>query len=193
MVPPAFKFRPTDRELVKRYLLPRARGENPFPGVIAEDDTARSALPWELFARHGLGDEEQAHFIVRDSDDKKPGARQDGGCAGGVGTWRKQNKDELCFRIGGETVWCCKSNFSLHMGEGEDNSSVGWVMHEYTIAAPPCPCNVRICHAAFTGHGRKRKRVPDMMGKKPGASRRAHKPTPWCPLMPLLCLHVPGS
>ncbi|KAJ1266078.1 hypothetical protein BS78_08G123400 [Paspalum vaginatum] len=163
VVPPAYKFRPTDRELVKHYLLPRARGENPFPGVIAEDDTAGSTLPWELFARHGLGHEEQAHFIVRGSDDKKPGARQDRGCVGGVGTWKKQNKDDMCFRIGGEgeTVRCTRSNFNLHMGKGEDGGSVGWVMHEYTIAAPPCPLNVRICHVAFTGHGRKRKRVPD--------------------------------
>ncbi|KAJ1264117.1 hypothetical protein BS78_09G237700 [Paspalum vaginatum] len=171
MVPPAYKFRPTDRELVENYLLPRARGQNRFPGVIAEDDAAGSTLPWELLARHGLGDEEQAHFIVRGSDAKKPGARQDRGCAGGVGTWKKQNKDDMCFRIGGETVRCTKSNFNLHMGKGEDGGSVGWVMHEYTIAAPPCPFNVRICHVAFTGHGRKRKRVPD--GQEAGRQQKS--------------------
>jgi hypothetical protein len=24
------------------------------------------------------------------------------------------------------------------MGKGKDSGSVGWVMHEYTIVAPPC-------------------------------------------------------
>ncbi|CAN6243834.1 unnamed protein product [Urochloa humidicola] len=47
------------------------------------------------------------------------------------------------------------------MGKGKEGGSVGWVMHEYTIVSPPCLSQVKICHIAFSGHGRKRKRETD--------------------------------
>nr|CAB3446415.1 unnamed protein product [Digitaria exilis]CAB3503327.1 unnamed protein product [Digitaria exilis] len=160
-IPPTYRFRPTQRELVEFYLLPRARRQDPFPGVIIEDDTAGSSLPWDLFERHGLGTEDEAYFFVRASDaTKKRGARQDRGCDGGVGSWKMQNSRVKGLRVGGEKISCRKSNLNLHMGKGKNGGSVGWVMHEYTIAAPPCPSPVKICHIAFTGHGRKRERVP---------------------------------
>ncbi|OEL22891.1 hypothetical protein BAE44_0016091 [Dichanthelium oligosanthes] len=160
-VPPTYRFRPTQRELVQFYLLPRARGQDPFPGVIIEDDAAGTSLPWDLFERHGLGSEDEAYFLVRTSDAKRPGARQGRGCDGGVGAWKMQSNVVKGLRVGGEKIRCRKSNLNLHMGKGKNGGSVGWVMHEYTIAAPPCPSPVKICHIAFTGHGRKRKRVPD--------------------------------
>ncbi|PUZ75152.1 hypothetical protein GQ55_1G127000 [Panicum hallii var. hallii] len=160
-VPPTFRFRPTQRELVEFYLLPRARGQDPFPGVIIEDDAAGSSLPWDLFERHGLGSEDEAYFLARAGEAWKPGARQDRGCDGGVGAWKMQSSVDKGLRVGGERILCRRSNLSLHMGKGKSGGSVGWVMHEYTVAAPPCPSPVKICHIAFTGHGRKRKRVPD--------------------------------
>jgi len=174
-VPPTFRFRPTQRELIEFYLLPRARGQDPFPGVIIEDDAAGSSLPWDLFERHGLGSEDEAYFLARTGEARKPGARQDRGCDGGVGAWKMQSSAEKGLRVGGERILCRRSNLSLHMGKGKSGGSVGWVMHEYTVAAPPCPSPVKICHIAFTGHGRKRKRVPDGQEDCAGehASRRA--------------------
>ncbi|CAL4888434.1 unnamed protein product [Urochloa decumbens] len=165
-IPPAFKFRPTPRELVEFYLLPRARGQDPFPGVIIEDDAAGSSLPRDLFARHGLGSEQEAYFLVRSaSDAKKPGGarRQNRSCGGAAAgaCWKMQSSVEKGLLVGGEKILCRKSNLNLHMGKGKDGGSVGWVMHEYTIVSPSCPSQVKICHIAFSGHGRKRKRVPD--------------------------------
>ena len=159
--PPTYRFRPTKRELVEFYLLPRARGQDPFPGVIFEDDAAGSTLPWDLFERHGVGSEDEAYFIVRTNEAKKPGARQDRACDGGVGTRKMQSSVEKSLRVRGERIRVHVSNLNLHMGKGKNSGSVGWVMHEYTIAAPPCPSLVKICHIAFSGHGRMRMRVPD--------------------------------
>ncbi|CAL5058761.1 unnamed protein product [Urochloa decumbens] len=165
-IPPAFRFRSTPRELVEFYLLPRARGQDPFPGVIIEDDAAGSSLPRDLFARHGLGSEQEAYFLVRSaSDAKKPGGarRQNRSCGGAAAgaCWKMQSSVEKGLLVGGEKILCRKSNLNLHMGKGKDGGSVGWVMHEYTIVSPSCPSQVKICHIAFSGHGRKRKRVPD--------------------------------
>ncbi|RLN08481.1 hypothetical protein C2845_PM11G17580 [Panicum miliaceum] len=174
-VPPTFRFRPTQRELIEFYLLPRARSQDPFPGVIIEDDAAGSSLPWDLFERHGLGSEDEVYFVARTGEARKPGARQDRACDGGAGAWKMQSSVDKGLRVGGERILCRRSNLSLHMGKGKSGGSVGWVMHEYNIAAPPCPSPVKICHIAFTGHGRKRKRVPDGQEDCPGehASRRA--------------------
>jgi hypothetical protein len=159
--PPTYRFRPKKRELVEFYLLPRARGQDPFPGVIFEDDAAGSSLPWDLFERHGVGSEDEAYFIVRSSEAKKPGARQDRACDGGVGTWKTQSSVEKSLRVRGERIRVHVSNLNLHMGKGKNSGSVGWVMHEYTIAAPPCSSLVKICHITFSGHGRMRMRVPN--------------------------------
>jgi len=77
------------------------------------------------------------------------------------GTWKMQSSLEKCLRVRGKRIKIHVSNLNLHMGKGKNSGSVGWVMHEYTIAAPPCPSPVKICHIAFSGHGRKRMRVPD--------------------------------
>ncbi|CAO2045490.1 unnamed protein product [Urochloa humidicola] len=162
-IPPAFRFRPTPRELVEFYLLPRARGQDPFPGVIIEDAAAGSSLPRDLFARHGLGGEDEAYFLVRAAGDaKKPAARRQNRSCGATGAcWKIQSSAEKDLCIGGEEVLCRRSNLNLHMGKGKDGGSVGWVMHEYTIVSPPCLSQVKICHIAFSGHGRKRKRETD--------------------------------
>ncbi|CAL5021934.1 unnamed protein product [Urochloa decumbens] len=160
-IPPTFRFRPTPRELVEFYLLPRARGQDTFPGVIIEDDAAGSSLPRDLFARHGLGSEEEAYFLVRAAGDaKKPAAarRQNRSCGGAAAgaCWKMQSSVEKGLLVGGEKILCRRGNLNLHMGKGKDGGSVGWVMHEYTIVSPPCPSQVKICHIAFSGHGRKR-------------------------------------
>ncbi|CAO2045491.1 unnamed protein product [Urochloa humidicola] len=162
-IPPAFRFRPTPRELVEFYLLPRARGQDPFPGVIIEDDAAGSSLPRDLFARHGLGGEDEAYFLVRAAGDaKKPAARRQNRSCGAAGAcWKIQSSAEKGLSIGGEKFLCRRSNLNLHMGKGKDGGSVGWVMHEYTVVSPPCLSQVKICHIAFSGHGRKRKRETD--------------------------------
>ncbi|CAO2045284.1 unnamed protein product [Urochloa humidicola] len=162
-IPPAFRFRPTPRELVEFYLLPRARGQDPFPGVIIEDDAAGSSLPRDLFARHGLGSDDEAYFLVRPAGDaKKPAAgRQNRSCGAAGACWKMQSSAEKGLRIGDESIMCRRSNLNLHMGKGKDGGSVGWVMHEYTIVSPPCPSRVKICHIAFSEHGRKWKRETD--------------------------------
>ncbi|KAL5203902.1 hypothetical protein ABZP36_008773 [Zizania latifolia] len=55
-LPPAFKFDPTDADIIASYLLSRALfgpGANPYSHAVAEDD-ATSCEPWSLMRRHAL-------------------------------------------------------------------------------------------------------------------------------------------
>ncbi|KAL6640353.1 hypothetical protein ACP70R_022202 [Stipagrostis hirtigluma subsp. patula] len=179
-LPPGFRFRPSDEELVELFLLPRARGHPAlYPGVVIDDDTAASAAPWDLLERHDRADGEGGYFFVRSrSSDAKAGARQDRHCDGG-GTWRGQKRVYHDLSVDGEKIEWSKNNLSLQLGQGKKSGSSGWVMHEYTITSPPCP-SLKICHVAFTGHGQKRKRVPedDRLGEPTGRRKRAAAPLP---------------
>ncbi|KAL6646836.1 hypothetical protein ACP70R_015530 [Stipagrostis hirtigluma subsp. patula] len=177
-LPPGFRFRPSDEELVELFLLPRARGHPAlYLGVVIDDDTAASARPWELLERHGQADGEGGFFFVRSrNSDAKAGARQDRHCDGG-GTWRGQKRVYHDLLVDGEKIEWSKNNLSLQLGQGKKSGSSGWVMHEYTITSPPCP-SLKVCHVAFTGHGQKRKRVPEDDHDDEPTGRRARVAAP---------------
>nr|CAB3494580.1 unnamed protein product [Digitaria exilis] len=160
-LPPGFCFRPDDDELIELFLLPSVRGEAPrLPGVvITEDDTAANTLPWKLMKRHGMADDDEVYFFVRTTNGEAAG-RQDRYCDGG-GTWVSQRPVPGVSCVAGQEIKWRRVNLNLHMGRGKSGGgSTGWVMHEYTVTEPPCPF-LKICHIAFTGHGKERKRVPD--------------------------------
>ncbi|KAL6646851.1 hypothetical protein ACP70R_015545 [Stipagrostis hirtigluma subsp. patula] len=177
-LPPGFRFRPSDEELVELFLLPRARGRPAlYPGVVIDDDTAASARPWELLEHHGQADGEGGYFFVRSrSSDAKAGARQDRHCDGG-GTWRGQKRVYHDLLVDGEKIEWSKNNLSLQLGQGKKSGSSGWVMHEYTITSPPCP-SLKICHVIYSGHGQKRKRVPEDDHDDEPTGRRARVAAP---------------
>ncbi|KAF8672629.1 hypothetical protein HU200_049320 [Digitaria exilis] len=171
-LPPGFCFRPDDDELIELFLLRSVRGEAPrLPGVvITEDDTAANTLPWKLLKRHGMADDDEAYFFVRTTNSEAAG-RQDRYCDGDA-TWVSQRPVPGVSCVAGQEIKWRRVNLNLHMGRGKSGGgSTGWVMHEYTVTEPPCPF-LKICHIAFTGHGKERKRVPDEESDEP-ASKRA--------------------
>ncbi|KAL6848171.1 hypothetical protein ACP4OV_022299 [Aristida adscensionis] len=168
VLPPGYRFVPTDDELVEFYLLPRARGQPaPFPGVL-DDDAAGTALPWDLLERHGRDAGTAAYYCVRAAGDGRgAGARQDRACEGGF-KWRSQKRLKgALVTAAGEAVQWSKNLLNLHRGDG---GSIGWVMHEYTITSPPCPSHVKICHIAVTAQAQKRKRVHDDANSQAGSA-----------------------
>uniref|UniRef100_A0A0E0LTU3 NAC domain-containing protein n=1 Tax=Oryza punctata TaxID=4537 RepID=A0A0E0LTU3_ORYPU len=156
---PGFKFEPSDEQLVQFFLLPYLRDlPVPLGGLVIRDDP-RSVPPWKLFARNGRGDEEDAYFLAPADGE----GRQARTCDGGRGRWITQRLERTgdLRLVGGEAVVFEKHRLNYHAGEGRCGST-GWVMHEYAVVKPVAlGARHRACHIAFTGHGQKRKRVPD--------------------------------
>ncbi|CAM0875251.1 unnamed protein product [Alopecurus aequalis] len=152
-----FKFEPDDEEVIGIFLLPRLRGEPlPLEGVVIDDEPL-SAPPWKLFSRNGRDKANSAYFFA-------PGdaanSRKVRSCAG-VGTWVWQNREETGkLRIGDEIFAWEKVRFNFHLGSRRSGST-GWVMLEYSVDGPGDCASFKVCHISFTGHGQKRKRVPD--------------------------------
>ncbi|RCV27539.1 hypothetical protein SEVIR_5G336900v4 [Setaria viridis] len=165
-LPPGFRFVPTDEEVVVHYLLRRIQNQ-PLPVGDILDDDPLSAPPWLLLAKHGRkGD---AFFFAEGQAMKGKGSRQKRSCAGG-GTWEGQGQrkaakgregEKLRVRVDGEEIEWRK--YALNFQGEVIKGSTGWVMHEYSITAPPelAASPVRVYRIRFSGHGKnaqKRKR-----------------------------------
>ncbi|KAL6595693.1 hypothetical protein ACP70R_048033 [Stipagrostis hirtigluma subsp. patula] len=147
-LPAAYKFDPTDADLVAYYLLPRAVGlPNPHAHAVIDDDPA-SCPPWELLRRHGHAGSDHAFFFAppRDPAGKGPRAKRSvpAGEYGAGGTWRGQKGqlEDLVLVRGGAgggaemRIRYKKFNLTYYSDDGGDKTT-GWVMHEYLITNPP--------------------------------------------------------
>jgi hypothetical protein len=147
-MPPAFKFDPTDDDLVAHYLLPRALGilNPPFAHAIIDADPA-SLPPPDLLALHGHAASHQAFFF--DVTTKKGGNRERVVKGGAGGLWRGQQGHYFTLtllRPGGGEVDIKYKRYDLTYKtfdeETEERSKKrkrtqggapsGWVMHEYS-------------------------------------------------------------
>uniref|UniRef100_A0A0D9YQQ6 NAC domain-containing protein n=1 Tax=Oryza glumipatula TaxID=40148 RepID=A0A0D9YQQ6_9ORYZ len=172
---PGFKFNPSVEQLLCFFLLPYLRHQRLLvDGVVFLDDPA-SAPPWALLHRHGRGGEDEAYFIGPvPAGDGHGGRRQQQVSltvtGGGGGKWIKQRterprgEEERVVVFGGETFRWEEFSLNFHADERCRSGSTGWVMHEFAVV-PPAGSRVAAthtaCRIAFTGHGQKRKRVPD--------------------------------
>ncbi|KAF7081397.1 hypothetical protein CFC21_085340 [Triticum aestivum] len=150
---PAFKFDPTDADLVAHYLLPRALGvpDPPFAHAVIDDDPA-GLPPADLFAKHGHGGSQHAFFLhTADTDAPESSKRAVKGGAGG--RWRGQKASvesvTLVHPDGGELDMKYRRSeltYERDAGNGEGAGAAadatGWVMHEYQIVSPPLQATV---------------------------------------------------
>ncbi|RLM94085.1 NAC domain-containing protein 67-like [Panicum miliaceum] len=118
----------------------------------------------EVIAYYLLARAEAGRLLLRGR-----GSRQKRSCAGG-GTWEGQDRrkgakgrdgERQRVRVGGEEIEWRK--YALNFHEEGVKGSTGWVMHEYSITAPPslAASPQRVYRIRLSGHGRnaqKRKR-----------------------------------
>ncbi|CAO2173562.1 unnamed protein product [Urochloa humidicola] len=144
-LPPGFRFRPTDVELVVQYLRRKAFGV-PLPAaVIPAVPDLYSLDPWDIPADASEG--EKYFFAVR------PVAGAGGGCGsrksgGGArattasGRWKPAGKEKpvvLPRPCGGGSLLVGVKRTMTFVPRGKKASAAlaaGWVMHEYRLAAP---------------------------------------------------------
>jgi hypothetical protein len=144
-MPPAFKFDPTDADIVAHYLLPRALGiPNPHDHAIIKDFDPGKDPPWDILRR---ADDENhaihAFFFCPATDASKNGGRK---CrtVPKAGVWQGQKGTEETITLlapgGGGEVDIRYKRYNLtfiHLGRPS-----GYVMHEYEILSPPFPGTV---------------------------------------------------
>ena len=142
-LPPGFRFRPTDEELVLQYLRRKALGL-PLPAAVIPDvGNLYSLYPWDI---PGACDGEKYFFAVRPAAGKRGGAT----ATTASGCWKPaaggRERPVVVSRCGRNHLVGVKKSMAFvprrNRAKGRKTTSpaapvqTGWVMHEYRLALP---------------------------------------------------------
>ncbi|CAM0911832.1 unnamed protein product [Alopecurus aequalis] len=138
-LPPGFRFRPTDEELVLQYLRRKAL-HLPLPAAVIPDvHNLYSLDPWDI---PGASDGEKYFFAV------PPAGKRGGTTTTANGCWKPAGGRErpvVVSRCGRNHLVGVKKSMAFvprrSRGKGRKTSpaapvQTGWVMHEYRLALP---------------------------------------------------------
>ncbi|KAM0851440.1 hypothetical protein ACQ4PT_052419 [Festuca glaucescens] len=144
-LPPGFRFRPTDEELVLQYLRRKALAL-PLPAAVIPDvHNLYSLDPWDI---PGATEGEKYFFAVRPATDA--GGKSVGKMTTANGCWKPaasgRQRPVVVSRCGRNHLVGVKKSMAfvprLSRGKGRKTTSpavpvqTGWVMHEYRLALP---------------------------------------------------------
>ncbi|XP_047326411.1 NAC domain-containing protein 79-like [Impatiens glandulifera] len=126
-LPPGFRFRPTDEELITHYLSKKAL-DNDFSVISIGEVDLNKVETWELPWKAKIGEKELYCFCVRDK--KYPtGLRTNRATANGY--WKATGKDSEIFR--GRFLIGMKKTMVFYMGRAPNGEKSNWIMHEYRL------------------------------------------------------------
>ncbi|WOL18032.1 hypothetical protein Cni_G26825 [Canna indica] len=129
LLPPGFRFHPTDEELILHYLSNRA-ASLPCPvSIIAEVDIYKFD-PWDLPAKAIFGDREWYFFSPRDR--KYPNGVRPNRSAGS-GYWKATGTDKPVVTSKGNENIGTKKALVFYKGRPPKGVKSDWIMHEYRL------------------------------------------------------------
>lgn len=145
VLPPGFRFHPTDEELVAFYLRRKAGGMDLHSNVIAEVDLYRFD-PWELPNFSCISSREsEVWYFFHTSDKKYPkGHRTNRATLSGY--WKATGRDRPILDSQSRSLLGVKKTLVFYKGRAPSGERTDWVMHEYqlvgvsaTESASPAP------------------------------------------------------
>ncbi|CAH8292964.1 unnamed protein product [Eruca vesicaria subsp. sativa] len=130
ILPPGFRFHPTDEELITYYLLKKVLDSNFSCVAISQVDLNKSE-PWELPAEKAkMGEKEWYFFTLRDR--KYPtGLRTNR--ATEAGYWKATGKDREIKSSKTNSLLGMKKTLVFYKGRAPKGEKSCWVMHEYRL------------------------------------------------------------
>jgi len=167
-LPPGFRFRPTDEELVVHYLRRRALA-SPLPAAVDIPDVRILAHDPSDLLPPGWSEQERYFFTCKEAKYVK-GRRANR--ATGAGYWKATGKEKpvavaVPARGGGGQAQAVlvgmKRSLVFYRGKPPTGSKTDWVMHEYRLAGYSAACS-----------GRRGPRPPTLRRpqRRPGQQRR---------------------
>nr|CAB3504151.1 unnamed protein product [Digitaria exilis] len=127
VLPPGFRFHPTDAEVVVDYLTHKAL-DSSFSCVVIADVDLNKVEPWDLPGKAKMGEKEWFFFVHKDR--KYPtGTRTNRATARGY--WKATGKDKEIYRA--KTLVGMKKTLVFYMGRAPRGDKTPWVMHEYRL------------------------------------------------------------
>ncbi|KAF8100307.1 hypothetical protein N665_0227s0039 [Sinapis alba] len=129
IMPPGFRFHPTDEELITYYLLKKVLDSSFSCAAISQVDLNKSE-PWELPEKAKMGEKEWYFFTLRDR--KYPtGLRTNR--ATEAGYWKATGKDREIKSSKTNSLLGMKKTLVFYKGRAPKGEKSCWVMHEYRL------------------------------------------------------------
>ncbi|KAG2317822.1 hypothetical protein Bca52824_020944 [Brassica carinata] len=129
IMPPGFRFHPTDEELINYYLLKKVLDSSFTCAAISQVDLNKSE-PWELPEKAKLGEKEWYFFTQRDR--KYPtGLRTNR--ATEAGYWKATGKDREIKSSKTKSLLGMKKTLVFYKGRAPKGEKSCWVMYEYRL------------------------------------------------------------
>ncbi|WOL01185.1 NAC domain-containing protein [Canna indica] len=127
LLPPGFRFHPTDEELITYYLT-RKVTEFGFTTKAIADVDLNKCEPWDLPGKASMGEKEWYFFSMKDR--KYPtGLRTNR--ATEAGYWKTTGKDKEIFHCG--VLIGMKKTLVFYKGRAPRGEKTSWVIHEYRL------------------------------------------------------------
>ncbi|XP_019425179.1 PREDICTED: protein CUP-SHAPED COTYLEDON 2-like [Lupinus angustifolius] len=129
LLPPGFRFHPTDEELITYYLVKKVLN-NTFNGRAIADVDLNKCEPWELPEKAKMGEKEWYFFSLRDR--KYPtGLRTNR--ATKAGYWKATGKDREIYSSKTHCLVGMKKTLVFYGGRAPKGEKSNWIMHEYRL------------------------------------------------------------
>ncbi|KAL8244123.1 hypothetical protein R6Q59_010381 [Mikania micrantha] len=127
VLPPGFRFHPTDEELITHYLVKKVFDHTFSAKAIGEVDMNRIE-PWQMPGLAKMDGKEWYFFCMRDK--KYPtGLRTNR--ATDAGYWKATGKDKEIFR--GKSLVGMKKTLVFYKGRAPKGEKTNWVIHEFRL------------------------------------------------------------
>ncbi|CAL0328881.1 unnamed protein product [Lupinus luteus] len=129
LLPPGFRFHPTDEELITYYLLKKVL-DNTFTARAITEVDLNKCEPWQLPKKAKMGEKEWYFFSLRDR--KYPtGLRTNR--ATEAGYWKATGKDREIYSSKTCALVGMKKTLVFYKGRAPKGEKSNWVMHEYRL------------------------------------------------------------
>ena len=134
IIPGAYKFHPTDEELILFYLRDKNRG-GPVPSdAVKECDLYGSKEPWEIWEMFDGGrdnvEDHELYFFTKTKYKKNSSIRIERRV--GSGSWKSERAADEVHKRGTKICIGYKKRFH-YFNENNPEQNGGWIMHEYRI------------------------------------------------------------
>ncbi|KAI3747719.1 hypothetical protein L6452_10318 [Arctium lappa] len=148
VVPPGFRFHPTDEELVGYYLRKKVASQKIDLDVIRDIDLYRIE-PWDLIERCRIGYEEQKEWYFFSHKDKKYPTGTRTNRATMAGFWKATGRDKAVYEK--QRLIGMRKTLVFYNGRAPNGKKTDWIIHEYRLESeengPPQEEGWVVCRA----------------------------------------------
>ncbi|CAG7868734.1 unnamed protein product [Brassica rapa] len=130
LVPPGFRFHPTDEELVDYYLRKKVASNRIEIDFIKDIDLYKIE-PWDLQDLCKIGHEEQSDWYFFSHKDKKYPTGTRTNRATKVGFWKATGRDKAIYLR--HSLVGMRKTLVFYKGRAPNGQKSDWIMHEYRL------------------------------------------------------------